>query len=333
MIKINILDQSPVISGYSQTDAVNQTIDLAKFGDENSYHRYWVAEHHNTKSFASASPEILISAIASSTKNIRAGSGGVLISHYSPFKIAEQFNMLQSLYPGRIDLGIGRAPGGDSKILKAFRTQNEDAFEKTNELIHILKNNSENKVYNNLTAVPSGSGIPEIWILGTSPDSALFAARNGLRYAFGSFINDEFMLQCFQMYYQNFQPSVFLKKPYLNVAVFAVCAESESEAHRLSRCSEYWLVKTFLKSENIEFPDEETSMNYNFTPEEKMVIEYRRRSAFIGDADTVTDRMKDFVKKYAVQELTIVTIVSDHEKRKNSYCLIAERMKDVCLAD
>jgi alkanesulfonate monooxygenase SsuD/methylene tetrahydromethanopterin reductase-like flavin-dependent oxidoreductase (luciferase family) len=126
-------------------------------------------------------------------------------------------------------------------------------------------------------------------------------------------------------------PSVFLNKPYLNAAVFAVCAESESEAQRLSRCSEYWLVKTFIKNENIEFPDEETSMKYNFSPEERMVIDFRRRSAFLGDADTVSVRMKEFVKKYAVHELTLVTIVSDHEKRKNSYRLIAERMKDVCL--
>lgn len=328
MIKINILDQSPVVTGNTHSEAVNQTIDLAKFGDENGYHRFWAAEHHNTKSFASASPEILISAIASSTKKIRIGSGGVLISHYSPYKIAEQFNLLESIYPGRIDLGIGRAPGGDAKVMKAMRSLSENAFDKIIELINLLRFNSENKNYNNLTAVPSVSGIPEIWILGTSPESALFAAKHGLRYAFGSFINDEFMLQCFQIYYQNFQPSVFLKKPYLNLAVFAVCADSESEAQKLSKCSEYWLVKTFLKNENIEFPDEETAMNYKFSAEEKMVIEFRRRSAFIGDADTVSKRMTEFVKKYAVQELTIVTIVSDHVKRKNSYRLIAERMNN-----
>ncbi len=328
MTKINILDQSPVIKGSTHPEAVNQTIDLAKFGDESGYNRFWVAEHHNTKSFASASPEILMSSIASVTGNIRVGSGGVLISHYSPFKIAEQFNLLDSIYPGRIDLGIGRAPGGDLKILKALRSQNEDAFEKTTELINIFKDSSAKKRLNNLIAVPEGAGIPEIWILGTSPESAVYAAKNGLRYAFGNFINDEHMLQCFQIYYQNFQPSVFLKKPYLNLAVFAICADSESEAQRISKCSEYWLVKTFLKNENIEFPDEETAFNYKFSAEEKMIIEFRRRSAFIGDADSVVKKMKAFLDKYAVQEITIVTIVSDHEKRKRSYSLIAERFKD-----
>ncbi|MBK8984409.1 MAG: MsnO8 family LLM class oxidoreductase [Ignavibacteria bacterium] len=139
MIKLNILDQSPVTEGMSHAEAIMQTIELAKYTDELGYHRYWVAEHHSSRSFASATPEILISALASNTKKIRIGSGGVLISHYSPLKIAEQFNILQTLYPDRIDLGIGRAPGGDANIIKAMRTTNEDSFTKTTELINYLK--------------------------------------------------------------------------------------------------------------------------------------------------------------------------------------------------
>ncbi|MEO6696103.1 MAG: LLM class flavin-dependent oxidoreductase [Ignavibacteria bacterium] len=325
MIKLNILDQSPVIEGCSAAEAIKQTIELAGLADEIGYHRYWVAEHHSSKSFASASPEILISAIASETKKIRVGSGGVLLSHYSPFKIAEQFNMLQSVYPGRIDLGIGRAPGGDMEIIKAMRTSKEDSFLKTDELIKYLIDSSQNK-NNNIIAVPTGLNMPEVWILGTSPDSALYAAGRGLPYCFGSFINDEHMLNCFQIYYQNFKPSVYLKQPYLNLALFSICGDTEADAHRIARCTEYWLSQTFLKGKNIPFPKEETSQAYNFTPEEKMLIEYRRRSAVIGDAKTVSEKLKEIVKKYAVHELTIVTITSNFEDRKNSYRLLAENM-------
>ncbi|MCY7363245.1 MAG: LLM class flavin-dependent oxidoreductase [Ignavibacteria bacterium] len=329
MLKLNILDQSPVVTGISPAEAILQTIELAVFADEAGYHRYWVAEHHNSNSFASASPEILMSAIASKTNKIRVGSGGVLISHYSPFKIAEQFNLLQSLFPDRIDLGIGRAPGGDANILKVLRTPKEDAFIKTKELFNYLvksSNLSKNKSNDGLIAVPEGGNIPEIWILGTSPDSAVFAAENGLRYTFGSFINDEHMLQCFQTYYQNFKPSVFLKEPYINLALFVVCAESEAEAQRIAKCSEYWLAQTFLKGKNINFPDEKTSIDYKFSFEEKMLIEYRRKSAIIGDAENVADRLNETAKKYAANELTIVTITSNYEDRKNSYRLIADKL-------
>lgn len=331
MIKLNILDQSPVIEGMTPTEAIEQTIELAVFADELGYHRYWVAEHHNSRSFASASPEILISAIASKTKNIRLGSGGVLISHYSPFKIAEQFNMLSSLYPGRIDLGIGRAPGGDGDIIKALRTSSENAFEKTKELINWLKESSDTdftKPAGKVKAVPEGNEMPEVWILGTSPDSSMYAGENGLPYTFGSFINDEYMLQCFQTYYQNFKPSLFLKKPYLNLALFCVCADTIEDAKRIAKCSEYWLSQTFLKSKNIPFPNEKTASEYNFSMEEKMLIEFRRKSAVIGDPETVLAKLKEMVKKYAIHELTIVTITSDFEDRKKSYKLIFESMQD-----
>ncbi|HMS33804.1 MAG TPA: LLM class flavin-dependent oxidoreductase [Ignavibacteria bacterium] len=324
--KLNILDQSPVIKGHTPNEAIHQTIELAKLADELGYHRYWVAEHHNSSSFASASPEILMSAIASNTKKIRVGSGGVLISHYSPLKIAEQFNMLQSLYPGRIDLGIGRAPGGDGNIIKALRTSNENAFTKTTELINYLKCSSESKPFDVVSAVPEGESIPEIWILGTSPDSALFAAENGLAYTFGSFINDEYMLQCFQSYYQNFKPSLFLKEPYLNLALFSITGKTNEDALRIAKCSEYWLSQTFLQGKNIPFPDEDTALKHNFSIEEKMLIEYRRRSAVIGDSETVSRKLKELVKKYAIHELTIVTINSDFEERKNSYKLLYEVM-------
>lgn len=328
MFKLSILDQSPVINGISHSEALRKTIELAEISDKLGFNRYWVSEHHNSESFASASPEILLTAIASVTKSMRAGSGGVLINHYSPFKIAEQFNLLESLFPGRIDLGIGRAPGGDAGIVKALKSMNSNAFDKTDELIKYMHNSHLKKKFNNVIAVPSGTGIPEIWILGTSPESAVYAAKNGLRYAFGAFINDEFMLQCFQAYYQNFRPSEFLKQPYLNLALFVICGETDKDAERMSRCSEYWLVHTFLKGKDICFPDEETALKYNFSFEEKMLIEYRRNSALIGNPGMIKNKLTDMAEKYAVHEFTIVTITSENNDRINSYKLIANQMLD-----
>ncbi len=226
-------------------------------------------------------------------------------------------------------MGIGRAPGGDSAIIKALHTSSEDAFLKTDQLINYLTFSRQMKLYNSVIAVPSGSDIPEIWILGTSPDSAMYAAGKGLRYAFGSFINDEHILQCFQVYYQNFKPSQYLKEPYLNLALFVICGDTETDAVRMAKSSEYWIVHNFLKGLHIPFPDEKTALEYKFTPEEKMFIDYRRRSAVIGDAKTVSQQLNGLIKKYAIHELTVVTIVADHEDRKNSYRLLSASMDNV----
>lgn len=326
MIKLNILDQSPIVTGQKPEDSLKQTIELAVLADNLGYNRYWVAEHHDSLSFASASPEILIPVIAGKTKNIRVGSGCVLISHYSPLKIAEQFKLLECLYPGRIDLGIGRAPGGNQKIIRALRSSNEDAFSKTSELINYFSENKKQKYDITPSAVPDTTGHPEFWILGTSPDSAMYAAKNGLAYAFGSFISDEYMLQCFQIYYQNFSPSIFLKQPYLNLALFVLCSETREKAVRLAKCSEYWLAQTFLHAKNISFPDEKTYLNHEFSPEEKMLIDYRRKSALIGDAGYVSENIKELAVKYAIHEFTLVTITSDFEDRKKSYRLIVDKL-------
>ncbi|MBV6477528.1 MAG: hypothetical protein HGGPFJEG_00267 [Ignavibacteria bacterium] len=326
MLRLNILDQSPVIEGKTYSDAIQQTIELAVLADKLGYYRYWVAEHHSTNSFASASPEILIPIIASNTKRIRVGSGGVLISHYSPLKIAEQFNMLQSLFSGRIDLGIGRAPGGDSEVMKALKGGNENAFDKTTELIEYLGNYTENKSSKKVKAVPQVSEKPEIWILGTSPESAVYAAENGLPYTFGSFISDEHMIKCFSSYYNYFKPSIYLKQPRLNLALFVIAAETDEAAEKTALCSQYWLTQTFLQGKNIPFPDKQKSIEYKFSVMEKILLEERKKSAIICNADDASKKLKEIAEQYALHELTLVTITSRFEDRKDSYRLIAERI-------
>lgn len=323
-MKLNILDQSPVFTGKTYQQAINETIQLAKFGDENNYHRFWFAEHHNTKSFASASPEILISSIGSVTKKIRLGSGGVLLAHYSPLKIAEQFKMLEALYPDRIDLGIGRAGGTDARTNNKLNPYASNVFDKFDELISYFNSGSLSKETDSNIASPIIETAPEFWVLGTSPDSAMYAAKNGLRYSFANFINDERCVESLAAYYQNFKPSVYLKEPYINLAVFCLAADTEARALEIVKPVEVWAINSMLYGKNENFPSNEQAKNHTFSMQEKMMIEFKRRSAFVGDVKTVTQKLEETKKKLAVHEFTLVTITDDFEDKLNSYKLITD---------
>ena len=323
-MKLSVLDQSPITDGISYEEAINRTLMLAVAVEEFGYHRFWVSEHHNTNSFASASPEILLTKIASITKKIRVGSGGVLLSHYSPLKIAEQFRMLETLFPERIDLGIGRAGGGDAftnRALNPHQHKEDNTFLKIDELITYLNHNTHKRKVN---AVPKIEAIPEIWVLGTSPNSALYAAERGLPYSFGSFINDEHCLQAMQTYHQKFIPSKHLANPYVNHAVYVICGESDDEALQLSKSSEAWFIKTFLRGEDVPFPQLEEEKNVTFTPQEKFALAIRRKGTIIGSAKKVKSELEFLVKKLAVDEFTIVTITASFEDRLKSYKLLAD---------
>jgi luciferase family oxidoreductase group 1 len=323
-MKLSVLDQSPITDGISYEEAINRTLMLAVAVEEFGYHRFWVSEHHNTNSFASASPEILLTKIASITKKIRVGSGGVLLSHYSPLKIAEQFRMLETLFPERIDLGIGRAGGGDAftnRALNPHQHKEDNTFLKIDELITYLNHNTHKRKVN---AVPKIEAIPEIWVLGTSPNSALYAAERGLPYSFGSFINDEHCLQAMQTYHQKFIPSKHLANPYVNHAVYVICGESDDEALQLSKSSEAWFIKTFLRGEDVPFPQLEEEKNVTFTPQEKFALAIRRKGTIIGSAKKVKSELESLAKKLAVDEFTIVTITASFEDRLKSYKLLAD---------
>ena len=323
-MKLSILDQSPVVTGTSYEEAINRTLKLAQEADKLGYHRFWVSEHHNTKSFASASPEILLTRIASLTNNIRVGSGGVLLTHYSPLKVAEQFCMLENLFPGRIDLGIGRAGGGDAftnRSLNPNMLNDDETFNKYNELISYLEQTTT--LNKRVKAVPQINSIPELWVLGTSPASALYAAERGLPYSFGSFINDEQCINSMQMYHQKFTPSKHMAKPYVNHAVYVICAETNDDAIRISRSSELWFIKTFIRKEDVPFPKFEEAVNTVYSPQEEMALDFRRKGTIIGDTDKVKSDLEKLAEKLAVNEFTIVTITDRFEDRLTSYRLLA----------
>jgi len=318
-VKLNILDQSPVFSGKTYSQAIKETIELAKFADENKYHRFWFAEHHNTKSFASASPEILTSAIGFVTKKIRIGSGGVLLTHYSPLKIAEQFKMLEALYPGRIDLGLGRAGGTDARTNLKLNSLSTNVFDKIDELLTYFNvKESESKI-----ASPLIEDAPEIWILGTSVESAMYAAKRGLRYSFANFISDEQCIQALTAYYQNFKPSIYLNEPYVNLAVFCLAAETEQKARELVKPVEVWAVNSMLYGKNENFPTEEEANSHTFSAHEKMLVEFKRQGAYVGDVKTVAERLMDAKKTLAVHEFTLVSICERIEDKLNSFRLLS----------
>ncbi|GMR25087.1 MAG: LLM class flavin-dependent oxidoreductase [Ignavibacteria bacterium] len=321
---LSILDQSPVVTGTSYKKAIDQTLTLAKEAEKLGYHRFWVSEHHNTKSFASASPEILLTRIASLTNNIRVGSGGVLLTHYSPLKVAEQFCMLENLFPGRIDLGIGRAGGGDAftnRSLNPNMLDDDQTLNKFNELISYLEQTTT--LNKRVKAVPQINSIPKLWVLGTSPASALYAAERGLPYSFGSFINDEQCISSMQMYHQKFTPSKHLAKPYVNHAVYVICAETNDDAVRISRSSELWFIKTFIRNEDVPFPKYEETQSTVYSPQEEMALDFRRKGTIIGNVDKVKSDLEKLSEKLAVDEFTIVTITDRFEDRLTSYRLLA----------
>lgn len=326
MFKLSILDQSPISEGMNASEALRNTIELAKFADENDFQRFWVSEHHSSNAFASASPEIFISSLAAQTKRIKLGTAGILLSHYSPFKIAEQANLLAALNPDRIDLGIGRAFGGDSKIAKLLNSElnSENVFEKYDKLIeYIYNNNLQTK------AVPETNQKPEFWVLGSSPASAKYAAERGLRYSFASFINAEHLIQSLQTYHQYFLSSQFLQKPYVNLSLFVLCAEDEDKANELAKTAEHWLVNSLLLRKDLPFPQEVGDRELVESMPAQYLIKMFREYSAIGNPSQVLEKLKMLKQKFMIDEFTIVTITHNQNDKINSYKLISEKNKEL----
>ena len=328
-IPMNILCQSPVSEGMTQRDAVRHTLTLAKDAEALGYHRFWVAEHHSDAALASASPEVLIAAIAAQTQRIKVGSGGVLLPYYKPFKVAEQFNLLEALFPGRIDLGLGRSGGSEHEAPKALgldprRMHPSAAFEAIDELLAWLGPGSDARPFAGTSASPSLPESAEPWILGTSPASATYAGKRGLPYTFGGFLDPRALVETLGAYHRAFQPSPWLDRPRVNLAWYVQAAESEEEAQRLTSSSEHWFVETLLRGQNPRFQAPETLRGATYSMMEKMAIQMRRSFAILGTGAQVYDQLMALQRKYHVDELTLVTICFDPEARRASYRLIAE---------
>ncbi|SET05813.1 luciferase family oxidoreductase, group 1 [Salinibacillus kushneri] len=328
-IKLSVLDQSPLLPGATARDALIQTTELAQWTDKLGYHRFWVSEHHSTKTLAGSAPEILITHLAANTKNIRVGTGGVLLPHYSAYKVAEVFRVLESLYPNRIDLGVGRAPGGMPGVnyaLNKGKYPNVQEYPKqVMELMNYVR--GEKHPTYQVSATPLGETAPPIWMLGSSTRSASLAAELGTSYTFAQFINGEGGINAMKDYYNHFKPSEQQKVPQGNVAIFVVCAKTEKEAEYLASTLDLQL----LRIENGDFrhgyPDPEEAVDYPYTSFELERVRQNRQRMIVGNPQQVKEQLETLAQTYGVDEVIVNTIATSKEKRFESYQLIMDAFK------
>ena len=322
-MRLSVLDQSPISEGSHGGDALRNSVDLARHTEGLGYGRYWVAEHHASPMLASASPEILIGAIAAATERIRVGSGGVMLPHYSPLKVAETFSMLSGLHPARIDLGLGRAPGTDPQTMFALQRDRraaapDDFPEQLAELLAYLEDDfPRDHPFARLAALPGGPERPDVWLLGSSLQSALWAAELGLPYAFADFINPQ-GAEIAHSYRERFRPSRRREEPEVAVCVSAICAETEEEAERVSS-SARMAFRLLRQGRLVPVPKVERALEFldGAGPSAS-------RRWVVGTPETVRAGLEAVAAEYAADEVMLVTITYDHEARRRSYELVAD---------
>ncbi|MEM7343374.1 MAG: LLM class flavin-dependent oxidoreductase, partial [Chloroflexota bacterium] len=321
--KLSILDQSPVRQGGTTQQALQETLALAKTAETLGYHRFWVSEHHNTNSLAGSAPEVLLAAIGSATETIRIGSGGVMLPHYSAFKVAETFSLLTNLYPDRIDLGIGRAPGSDMATARALSADGIPRFERFPEQVEDLRKmlydgGSRPKV------TPPSPTPPPIWMLGSRPDSALLASQLGLPYNFALFINSQMSPQVFHFYRERFQPSPQLEAPHTCLTVNVICADTEEEAHRLALSRALLWLRFATGKSNLRVPSVEEAEQYPFNEQEAAFINSKFQQTAVGNPQQVKEKLEMMAEEFGADEIMTVTITYDFEARLRSYELLAD---------
>jgi luciferase family oxidoreductase group 1 len=328
---LSVLDQSPIPEGSTGAQAIHNTLDLARLTDRLGYHRYWVAEHHGGPMLASASPEVLIGPIAAATERIRVGSGGVMLPHYSPFKVAETFTILAALAPGRIDLGIGRAAGTDPLTTFALQRDRrevapDDFPQQLAELLAYFEDNlaPDHPFHRLAGALPGRPELPAVWLLGSSPQSAIWAAQLGLPYAFADFINPG-GAEIAKLYRDRFNPARDLSAPRTAVGAWVLCAESDEQAQHLAASSRMTL--TLLRQGRlIPVPPPEKAIEFLAREGKPSTGRPPGRRGIIGAPETVRAGLEALAAEYGADEVIVVTITHDHAARRRSYELLAEVM-------
>ena len=328
---LSVLDQSPISEGSTGAQALRNTLDLARLADRLGYHRYWVAEHHGGPMLASASPEALIGPIAAATERIRVGSGGVMLPHYSPFKVAETFTILAALAPDRIDLAIGRAAGTDPLTTFALqrdrRQASPDDFpQQLGELLAYLEDDlpADHPFARLAPILPGRPALPTVWLLGSSPQSAIWAAELGLPYAFADFINPG-GAEIAKLYRERFQPERELKAPRTAVAAWVLCAETDEQAQHLAASSRMTLTM-LRRNELIPVPPPEKAIEFLAREGKPTTGTLPGRRGIIGSPEKVRAGIEQLAAEYTADEVIVVTITYDHDARRRSYELLADVM-------
>jgi luciferase family oxidoreductase group 1 len=327
-LKLSILDQSAAASGRGQDVTIRQTLALAEQAEAWGYHRFWVSEHHSHPSIVGTAPEVLMAAIAARTQRIRLGSAGVMLPHYSALKVAEQFRVLDALASGRIDLGVGRAPGSDgrtARLLNPDRHASERFPQQVMELQAWVKgqNLPPGHPGHNVYAYPQSDTSPEVWMLGSSDYGAQLAAHLGLPYAFAYFITDgQGADEALQIYRETFRPSAGLAKPHAALCVWALAADTDEAALHLFESRARWKMDRNLGRIGPLLPPEEAARDYS--PAEQFALERLREGALIGSAATVGTKLRQLAARLAVQELVVITWTHDPAAQMRSYELLAQ---------
>jgi luciferase family oxidoreductase group 1 len=328
-MRLSVLDQSTASKGNSQDVAIRETLELARFCDALGYHRYWLSEHHNSGSIVGTAPEILMSAIAATTSRIRVGSAGVMLPHYSALKVAEQFRVLEAIAPGRIDLGVGRAPGSDQLTSYALNPNPQNVLDQfprqVQELQHWVSGKPlpEGHPFHTIAAQPTGPTSPELWILGSSDYGAQLAAYFGLPYAFAYFFSEGTGVeQALELYRKNYRPSEKNPRPTATICVWALAADTEEEALRQFKTRERAIIDRRQGIRLPLMPPDEAEPSYS--PAELATADKLRRKAIVGSSGQVAARLKELARSLELDELVIVTWTYDSAPRHRSYELLAE---------
>jgi luciferase family oxidoreductase group 1 len=327
-MRLSVLDQSPVISGLGARRAIEETLSLARRVDELGYHRYWLAEHHAIAALADPCPEVLLARLGAETRRLRVGTGGVLLPYYSAFRVAETFRMLEALYPGRIDLGIGRAPGGSQRTAQAVgggaMPDARDFAQQVWQLReHFHGSLPDDHPFKRVRLQPEVDTAPQIWLLGSSDYSGALAAELGLSFAFAHFINPHGGEVVTQSYRKNFRGK---GRPNVIVCAFAICAESEAEAERLAAPIDLRRLHMALDIDS-PVPTYEEAGGHKYSQEEKRYVMGQRARAVIGDAARCKRELTEMAARYEADEMMVLTITGDYASRARSYELLSEAMR------
>jgi luciferase family oxidoreductase group 1 len=326
---LSVLDVSPVSSGSDSSAALRNTLDLARLVDRLGYRRYWLAEHHNLPSIASSAPEVMIGHVASVTERIRVGAGGIMLPNHAPLKVAETFRVLEALHPGRVDLGIGRAPGTDPVTATALRRSHDglgaEGFpQRFGELLAFAGDGfPEDHPFRSVVAMPGDVGLPPIWMLGSSGYSARAAGEMGLGYAFAAHFSPADPAPAMRAYRESFEPSENFERPSAVLAVAVVCGETDEHAQWIASSMELAWVR-LRSGKPGPLPSPEEAMSYPYTPAERRLADTLRSMQIVGDPPSVRSRIEEVAEHAAADEIMVTTNVHEHAERLRSYERLAE---------
>jgi luciferase family oxidoreductase group 1 len=324
MVPLSVLDLAPVRAGSTATDALRESVDLARHTERLGYTRYWFAEHHGMASIASSAPEILIEHIASATTQIRVGSGGIMLPNHTPLRVAEQFHTLEALHPGRIDLGLGRAPGTDPATSRALRPFDGEQFpDQIRELLALSRRTfPPDHPFGSVRVVPTDVPLPPIWVLGSSGAMAAFAGSLGLGYSFARHFSPNPPLPAIRAYRQHFVSSDQFPNAHVILGVSVICAPTEEEAEYQAASTDLGWVRLHRR-EFTPLPSPEEAINYNYSPQERVIVEANRQRHFIGTPFKVASTIRHLVEDTAADEIMVTSMIFGRHERFRSYELLA----------